>query len=437
MPFFGKDISVGLPRCLGLVVALAALALANFASAAPADEDFQLLPQTRLRVVVLEWIAATGDYKEWTVLNGEYTVSNAGEISVPLIGTLKAVGRTPSQLASDIGNGLKERTGLMQAPDATVQIVSYPPIFVTGHVERPGEYAYSPGLTVLQAVALAGGRARRRDGGGLDIEVDQIRYYGELQKTEIDLPRLQARRARLQAELDDKAEIAFPTELLATPQGGAKEIMDEEKSIFVARAEAFKRQLDSLDELRILLTNETKVLAEKIGSMDRQIKIAQDELNDVSALAQKGTVTRSRESEMERLLAGLQSDRLDLALASMRASQKISETEREATTLKGQRSTEITKDLQSVQSDMEQLVLKRQNTQAVLLATGAAALRQSKGAAIDDEPLNFTIVRNSGKEELASSDAAQLLPGDVLKVDLVMPPAETSSIDPARTVSTE
>jgi polysaccharide export outer membrane protein len=213
--------------------------------------------------------------------------------------------------------------------------------------------------------------------------------------------------------------------------------MDEEKSIFVARAEAFKRQLDSLDELRILLTNETKVLAEKIGSMDRQIKIAQDELNDVSALAQKGTVTRSRESEMERLLAGLQSDRLDLALASMRASQKISETEREATTLKGQRSTEITKDLQSVQSDMEQLVLKRQNTQAVLLATGAAALRQSKGAAIDDEPLNFTIVRNSGKEELASSDAAQLLPGDVLKVDLVMPPAETSSIDPARTVSTE
>jgi protein involved in polysaccharide export with SLBB domain len=437
MPFSGKDTSVGLSRCLSLFVALAALALASFASAAPADEDFQLLPQTRLRVVVLEWIAATGDYKEWTVLNGEYTVSNAGEISVPLIGTLKAVGRTPSQLASDIGNGLKERTGLMQAPDATVQIVSYPPIFVTGHVERPGEYAYTPGLTVLQAVALAGGRARRRDGGGLDIEVDQIRYYGELQKTEIDLPRLQARRARLQAELDDKAEIAFPTELLATPQGGANEIMNEEKSIFVARAEAFKRQLDSLGELRILLTNETKVLAEKIASMDRQIKIAQDELNDVSALAQKGTVTRSRESDMERLLAGLQSDRLDLALASMRASQKISETEREATTLKGQRSTEITKDLQSVQSDMEQLVLKRQNTQAVLLATGAAVLRQSKGAAIDDEPLNFTIIRNSGKEELASSDAAQLLPGDVLKVDLVMKPAETSSIDPARTVSTE
>lgn len=437
MSFFGKDISVGVLRCLGLLAAMAVLAFAQLATAAPSDEDFQLLPQTRLRVVVLEWIASTGDYKEWTVLNGEYTVSKAGEISVPLIGTLKAAGRTPSQLASDIGKGLKERTGLVQAPDATVQIVAYPPIFVTGHVERPGEYAYTPGLTVLQAVALAGGRARRRDGGGLDIEVDQIRYYGELQKTDIDLPRLQARRARLQAELNDKPEITFPPELLATPQGGAKEIMNEEESIFVARAEAFKRQLDSLGELRILLTNETKVLAEKIASMDRQIKIAQDELNDVSALAQKGTVTRSRESDMERLLAGLQSDRLDLALASMRASQKISETEREATTLKGQRSTEITKDLQSVQADMEQLILKRQNTQAVLIATGGAALRQSKGAAMDNEPLNFTIIRNSGKEELASLEDEQLLPGDVLKVDLVMPPAETSSIDPARTVSTE
>ena len=285
-------------------------------------------------------------------------------------------------------------------------------------------------------MAWAGGRARRRDGTGLDVEVDQIRYYGELQKTEIDLPRMQARRARLQAELNDQADIAFPTELLAA-QGDVKEILNEEKSIFIARAEAFKRQLDSLDELRILLTNETKVLAEKIASMDRQIKIAQDELNDVSALAQKGTVTRSRESEMERLLAGLQSDRLDLALASMRASQKISETEREATTLKGQRRTEITKDLQSVQADMEQLILKRQNTQAVLIATGAAVLRQSKGAAMDDVPLNFTVIRDSGKEELASSEAAQLLPGDVLKVDLVAPPAETSSIDPARSVSTE
>lgn len=437
MPFSGKDMLVGVLRCVGLMALVAMLAFTSLASAAPSDEDFQLLPQTRLRIVVLEWIASTGDYKEWTVLNGEYTVSNAGEISVPLIGTLKAAGRTPSQLASDIGNGLKRRTGLMQAPDATVQIVAYPPIFVTGHVERPGEYAYTPGLTVLQAVALAGGRARRRDGGGLDMEVDQIRYYGELQKTEIDLPRLQARRARLQAELNDKAEIAFPDELLAAPQGSTKEIMNEEASIFVARAEAFKRQLDSLDELRVLLTNETKVLAEKIASMDRQIKIAQDELTDVSVLAQKGTVTRSRESEMERLLAGLQGDRLDLALASMRASQKISETEREATTLKGQRRTEITKDLQSVQSDMEQLMLKRQNTQAVLLATGAAVLRQTKGSAIDAEPLNFTIIRHGGKEELASTEAIQLLPGDVLKVELVIEPAQTSSIDAARNVSTE
>ncbi|WP_165899845.1 polysaccharide biosynthesis/export family protein [Borborobacter arsenicus] len=436
MPVIGTNISLGFMRRLGMLCALAMLAFASVTMAAPADEDFRLLPQTRLRIVVLEWIASTGDYKEWTVLNGEYTVSNAGEISVPLIGTLRAVGSTPSELASDIGNGLKERTGLMQAPDATVQVVAYPPIFVTGHVERPGEYAYTPGLTVLKAVALAGGRARRRDGTGLDVEVDQIRYYGELQKTEIDLPRMQARRARLQAELNDQADIAFPNELLAA-QGDVKEILNEEKSIFVARAEAFKRQLDSLDELRILLTNETKVLAEKIASMDRQIKIAQDELNDVSALAQKGTVTRSRESEMERLLAGLQSDRLDLALASMRASQKISETEREATTLKGQRRTEITKDLQSVQADMEQLILKRQNTQAVLIATGAAVLRQSKGAAMDDVPLNFTIIRNSGKEELPSSEAAQLLPGDVLKVDLVAPPAETSSIEPARSVSTE
>lgn len=177
MPVIGSKIAFVVARGLACLAALAFLAIASVAAAAPADEDFRLLPQTKLRIVVLEWIATTGDYKEWTVLNGEYTVSKAGEISVPLIGTVRAVGRTPSELATEIGHGLKVRTGLMQAPDATVQIISYPPIFVTGHVERPGEYAYTPGLTVLQAVALAGGRARRRDSNGLGIEVDQIRYY--------------------------------------------------------------------------------------------------------------------------------------------------------------------------------------------------------------------------------------------------------------------
>ena len=140
---------------------------------------------------------------------------------------------------------------------------------------------------------------------------------------------------------------------------------------------------------------------------------------------------------MERLLAGLQGDRLDLALASMRASQKISETEREAATLGGQRKTEITRDLQEVQAEMEQLILKRQNTQAVLIATGAAFLRQQKGAAMDEVPLKFTIVRDDGRQALTASEAVQLQPGDVLKVDLIVPPAETSSIDPVGSVAVE
>ena len=45
-------------------------------------------------------------------------------------------------------------------PDATLQVVEYPPIFVAGAVATPGQYAFRPGMTVLQAVAIGGGQYR-------------------------------------------------------------------------------------------------------------------------------------------------------------------------------------------------------------------------------------------------------------------------------------
>jgi len=391
--------------------------LASFAiRPAAADELFKLRPQTRVKVTVVEWVPSQGEYREWTALNGEFVVSTAGTISIPLVGEVAAGGKTPREVAAEIAEELKRQTGLVSAPATTVEVVRYPSLYVNGSVESPGEFEYRPGITVLQALAMAGGRVRRTDPLGGYSELEQIRYVGELGRIDIEVKRRLARRARLQAEFDGKAVIAFPPATGSDPTGTVAAVLREEEAIFNARNEAFARQLRSLEELAALFGEEIKVLEEKMVAQDRQVGIAEAELNDISKLVDSGTLTRSRETSLERILADLQSDRLDLEVASMRAKQRLSETERDVVNLKSQRRTEIVGDLQTVNSEIEELQLSRQITEQLLQATGASIARRGAEQTLEEQPLRFTVVRNGEAGSFKASPGTLLEPGDVLEV---------------------
>ena len=79
-----------------------------------------------------------------------------GFISLPMVGELKAEGKTAAQLEAEIREGLKP---YVQQPKVTVIVreVNAPRLFVTGEVARPGAYPLRGRVSVLQAIALAGG----------------------------------------------------------------------------------------------------------------------------------------------------------------------------------------------------------------------------------------------------------------------------------------
>jgi polysaccharide biosynthesis/export protein len=91
-----------------------------------------------------------------TQLSNTFTVSDSGTISLPLVGTVNASGMTAHELASNISTSL-EKKHLINDPSVSVEIATYRPISVLGEVNHPGEYPYQPGMTMLTAVALAGG----------------------------------------------------------------------------------------------------------------------------------------------------------------------------------------------------------------------------------------------------------------------------------------
>ncbi|WP_428395460.1 polysaccharide biosynthesis/export family protein [Lichenicoccus sp.] len=89
-------------------------------------------------------------------LSGDFHVSDAGNIAMPMLGVIKAAGMTPDQLSQEITQESESRE-ILKNPSVSVEVVNYRPIFVLGEVNKPGQYPYQPGMTVLTAVSVAGG----------------------------------------------------------------------------------------------------------------------------------------------------------------------------------------------------------------------------------------------------------------------------------------
>jgi polysaccharide export outer membrane protein len=113
------------------------------------DAAYRLDAGDRLRVVV---------YGQEGLTN-TYAIDAGGSITMPLIGSVPARGRTPAGLAADIT--AKLRNGFIREPSVAVEIEAYRPFFILGEVAAPGQYPYVPNMTVESAVAIAGGFSPR------------------------------------------------------------------------------------------------------------------------------------------------------------------------------------------------------------------------------------------------------------------------------------
>ena len=116
------------------------------------DAPYRLDAGDKLRVVVFGQEGLTNTY----------AIDAAGAITLPLIGSVPARGKTPAGLAAEISARL--RNGYIREPSVAVEVEAYRPFFILGEVAAPGQYPYVPNMSVESAVAIAGGfspRARR------------------------------------------------------------------------------------------------------------------------------------------------------------------------------------------------------------------------------------------------------------------------------------
>jgi polysaccharide biosynthesis/export protein ExoF len=402
----------------------AMLVLLAFASGARAA-DYVLGPQDVVMIRVGHWDVVLGSYVAWTDMNGEYTVAPDGTLALPLAGQIMAAGQSPGRIAADIATALRDGLVSRDEVQVTVDMVRFRPIYVLGAVRTPGAYPYSPGLTVLQAIGLAGGLAQSR------VEYQRntrtaLASLGNYEVLSLALLRRLATEARLVAESEGRDRVETPAGLSEAVLG--TDLMAREREIFAARTAALESALSQLDGLEQLLERQIEQLTEQLALRERQSQLAAEELASITDLVARGLSVAGRRIELEMRVADQEVRLLELATARLNAEQRLNEAGRERLDLVNTRAREVAEQLLIVRSEIEEYRI-RMRTEAALYAEATQyedGYMQMEGLGAPDMMLT------RGNDPAVAVDRADLIqPGDVLELVLPLPGQEAFSVSRA------
>jgi len=159
---FATLVAAGLLACLSACASDPPLPRCELdAGAAAGLNGYQLGPGDLLQVSVFRH----------EPLSGEFTLDGTGTLALPLVGDVAADGLTPRELEAEIEDELREGRYLID-PHVSIQVLSHRPFYILGEVAAPGPYEYVAGMTLVNAVALAGGYTPRADRSSVTISRD-------------------------------------------------------------------------------------------------------------------------------------------------------------------------------------------------------------------------------------------------------------------------
>lgn len=127
--------------------------------------------------VIADYRLGVGDKIRVSVYNepsltGEFWVNPDGAISLPLIGSVPAGGKSVAELARDAESRFGD--GYLRSPRVAMEVIAFRPFYILGEVSQPGQYPFAVGMTAMNAIATAQGFTPRAN-----RDVIRIRRQGE------------------------------------------------------------------------------------------------------------------------------------------------------------------------------------------------------------------------------------------------------------------
>ena len=362
----------------------------------------------------------TGDEVQITVFgepdfSGKYTVDAAGALALPWAGRVKAEGKSLAQIEQDLIERLK--AGYLGDPKVNVSIVERRPFYVMGDVKTPGKYSFADGMTMLQAVASAGG-FRTPETADVRLAQDFVRAQENADVLLVDLRSALALSARLTAERDGSMGITMPQELLDLGAPEARAAVEGETRLFQSRRQALDGEIALLEKQKAGFLEEITALNGQIVAKDQQGKLLQEELADVTSLFNRGIERKPQLFLLQRTVAEAESDRLQIVSYLARAKQNVASTELSMVNKRNDRAAEVLRQLQDTGDRLQRLRTQRAAALQILDKTNALLTGQGASAG-DNTNRHILLVSRRAPEGTKTSivaDDETVMPGDLVNV---------------------
>lgn len=378
-----------------------------------------------------EYRLQPGDILDFAVagvpdLRQRLAVDIDGDVAVPLVGSIPAAGQTVSAVRDKIREilpktaltlriqGGGEQQTVIAGNEVLVAIAEYRPVYVGGDVAKPGEQKFTPGLTVRQAVALAGGYDLQRYRMESPI-LTAADLRGDYESLWIELAQGEASVARIQAELAGKIRLdGVRSDGLPIPPAIQQRIVKDAQDLLTSRMTDFDREQAYLRNTLKLTEERLVVIQDQFRKESEAAKLDFDEIERINDLNKRGVVPLTRAVETRRLSLTTATRALQTGAEVEKVKRDRTDAARSIERFGDQRRADLLKELQEANLRVAQTRTKLGAVGEKLLYTGVVRSQLVRGTGGRPQ---ITLHRRGGRGQPADEDAV-LMPGDTVDVAL-------------------
>jgi protein involved in polysaccharide export with SLBB domain len=361
----------------------------------------------------------TFDFLDDAELPVALTVASDGETQFPLIGSVNVKGLSVPE-AIELLRSEYRRRQIINDPKLSLQVSTFRPVFVLGEVKHPGSFPYYPGLTVDQAIGLAGGPLTLTSNPS-DRILLRARLRGEMDGAEVQIVSEAIAAARLVAQLRgaDKLDLKDAPEI-ARPyleQASLRGVIEIEERILKTDLITTQSQVEILTQGIVETQEGLKILAQLEEQQKEVVAMNEKDLGRVTALRKRELNTEADLSRAKTTTSNEKSRLLEIYTEMSNSRRELGKLKLDLAKLKADRETDILSKLQERGVAIKKLESTRQSAQEQFFLIASIAADEKKR---DQISFTYEIRRTqdgTGKSFEASS-VTELSPGDVLAVSI-------------------
>ncbi|WP_246748726.1 polysaccharide biosynthesis/export family protein [Rhizobium setariae] len=359
----------------------------------------------------------TFDFLDDAELPVTLTVTSDGDVQFPLVGDVRIAGLTVTQALAALREQYKSRQ-ILNDPKIALNITTFRPIFVLGEVKTPGSFPYYPGLTVEQAIGLAGGTQTDQTNPS-DRIVARARLRGDIDGADADIVHEAIYAARLIAQLEGRTKVDLKdVPEIAKPfvqNTSVKSVLEIEQRILDTDLSTSRTQVEILSQGIAEAENGLKILAEleveqkevvdsNVRDFQRVDQMRKRELNTIAEWLRAKTSASNEKGQLLQIYAEMSRSKRELGGLRL-----------ELAKLQADREKDILLKIQERDVAIKKLIAIRHSSEEQFFLMASAVVEQTQKNKIS---FSYQIRREvDGKRQGITAQAvSEVLPGDVVIV---------------------